>query len=232
MPGSTLPTKAEFFANHLEAIDTCGICHETFDKDHVATRIRGAKCQHIFGSTCLTTWLNCNRGQNNTCPNGREVLFVKPCPIATPRPRLPRPPIPPPPITVVTATSPSSYRNRLDEVTDSNLAWWFVQDLWTHGQEISRECGARGIHQLSESRLEETIYAVTHAAASNKWKGKYPTGLCVKMEDMPALKSILKEMILYLPPKADFSTIVEHKHLQFVRWFDMLKAALRWRLEQ
>jgi hypothetical protein len=80
MSANSLPTKAHFFANHLEKLEACGICHELFDTTHVAMHIQGRKCQHIFGESCLYEWLNSNAEQSNTYPMCREKLFVKPPP--------------------------------------------------------------------------------------------------------------------------------------------------------
>lgn len=71
---NSLPTKADFFANNLDDIDTCSICMEAFDEKHIPARIRGqGQCRHIFGKDCLKEWLE----ENTNCPICREELFVK-----------------------------------------------------------------------------------------------------------------------------------------------------------
>jgi hypothetical protein len=112
MPGHTLPTKATFLANHLERIEKCTICHDPFDSQHMPTRIHGARCCHIFGSTCLVKWLDSDSHQSNACPMCRKVLFIEP--------RLH--PFP----SFIPGVRRSVFTNRLDELTDVEHAWSFV----------------------------------------------------------------------------------------------------------
>ncbi|KAF2688776.1 hypothetical protein K458DRAFT_400901 [Lentithecium fluviatile CBS 122367] len=72
---SPAPPRATYPANLFQAFHQCDICHESFDKDHVPARLE--KCHHVFGSTCLQTWLESDMEGANKCPMCRTVLFER-----------------------------------------------------------------------------------------------------------------------------------------------------------
>jgi len=68
----TLPTRAEFLEQYLHVLEKCAICLESFTEIHRPAQIRTAKCQHVFGQSCLLTWME----SSQTCPLCRTQLFV------------------------------------------------------------------------------------------------------------------------------------------------------------
>ncbi|KAL1602548.1 hypothetical protein SLS60_005964 [Paraconiothyrium brasiliense] len=73
-----LPMRDYFLANYISIVHDCGICQEKFDHDeHAPARLCGPNsCNHMFGASCLTTWLNSRMPGANTCPMCRKELFV------------------------------------------------------------------------------------------------------------------------------------------------------------
>lgn len=70
-----LPTKDVFLSN-LEVFSQCSICLQAIDTaEHVAVR---TSCQHVFGKSCLTKWIESSQANSAACPVCRTVLFVKP----------------------------------------------------------------------------------------------------------------------------------------------------------
>lgn len=51
----------------------CGICHEPYTTGHQPVEISG--CKHIFGKTCITSWLEAG---NDTCPMCRQKILNHP----------------------------------------------------------------------------------------------------------------------------------------------------------
>lgn len=73
-PDMPLPTRAHFIAN-MDVIPHCHICHEPFDSlNHIPAR---TLCGHIFGKSCLETWINRSIDICNTCPICRTELFSR-----------------------------------------------------------------------------------------------------------------------------------------------------------
>ncbi|KAI8943800.1 hypothetical protein NX059_001774 [Plenodomus lindquistii] len=66
-----LPNKAQFLDKHLHVLDNCAVCLEAFDNVHAPAQIR--TCHHIFGITCLSTWIE----TSPTCPLCRTELFAE-----------------------------------------------------------------------------------------------------------------------------------------------------------
>ncbi|KAJ4348682.1 uncharacterized protein N0V89_010060 [Didymosphaeria variabile] len=73
-----LPTRDHFLANQISIIQNCSICQEDFDNNkHAPARLCGSdSCNHVFGASCLTTWLKSQMPRANTCPMCRKELFV------------------------------------------------------------------------------------------------------------------------------------------------------------
>jgi hypothetical protein len=82
-----LPSFENFLQNNQKVIaacdttcDMCCICHDPFNSEHAPTQIRSSngECQHVFGSTCISSWLESDAHNANRCPHCRTVLFRKP----------------------------------------------------------------------------------------------------------------------------------------------------------
>lgn len=57
---------------------TCPICQEPFDSNRKHHPVSIDGCRHIFGASCLTTWVKSSSRNRNTCPTCRAVLFETP----------------------------------------------------------------------------------------------------------------------------------------------------------
>ncbi|ORY16398.1 hypothetical protein BCR34DRAFT_476277 [Clohesyomyces aquaticus] len=60
------------FLQHLQRVDVCPVCQNGFDTQHTPVIL---DCRHIFGHSCLTTWVRNGRGLTNSCPCCRAQLF-------------------------------------------------------------------------------------------------------------------------------------------------------------
>lgn len=77
-----LPTREEFLASSITPADLspedkeCSICKEDYDATtHTAVTFSDhASCNHVFGESCIVSWLNSNGV--NSCPYCRHELFV------------------------------------------------------------------------------------------------------------------------------------------------------------
>ncbi|KAF2811644.1 uncharacterized protein BDZ99DRAFT_569637 [Mytilinidion resinicola] len=82
-PPTRPATPAEFVANHLTALEInnpepheCNICHEMLNANHPAVQITGIDgCHHIFGRSCLMTWIGSVNFNHDKCPMCRITLF-------------------------------------------------------------------------------------------------------------------------------------------------------------
>lgn len=71
-----LPLRDDFIANNIIVIDTCNICLEPFNTEHLPARLSGTNsCYHVFGSTCLKKWLTSENDNANKCPTCRTLLY-------------------------------------------------------------------------------------------------------------------------------------------------------------
>lgn len=79
MASHNLPSRDEYIANNVTVIDTCNICLEPFNAQHIPARLSGMNsCHHVFGSSCLKTWLTTANENANKCPTCRNVLYYVP----------------------------------------------------------------------------------------------------------------------------------------------------------
>lgn len=56
----------------LKPTETCVICTEPFSETHQPVAL---PCRHIFGHTCIKKWLRNGRGNTNSCPFCRHIIF-------------------------------------------------------------------------------------------------------------------------------------------------------------
>jgi len=85
-PSTTLPPQLE-----QSLTERCDICNETLGLPGLNGQIERAvvlPCSHVFGSACITRWLESDSAYKN-CPNCRRRMvyrgcghFVKPCDVA------------------------------------------------------------------------------------------------------------------------------------------------------
>ena len=76
MASHNLPSREEYIANHVTVIDTCNICLQPFDTEHIPARLSGTNsCHHVFGSTCIKKWLTTTNDNANKCPTCRTRLY-------------------------------------------------------------------------------------------------------------------------------------------------------------
>jgi hypothetical protein len=66
-----------FINTELHPIHACLICTEAFSADHQPVTL---PCRHIFGHECIKKWLRTGRGNNNSCPHCRLVIYQRPEP--------------------------------------------------------------------------------------------------------------------------------------------------------
>lgn len=79
---SNIPSETDFWAKHVEALETCSICMEPFGGAHVALRFTGKDvCSHIFGRPCLREWTETANQNANKCPICRHLLWKTPDPL-------------------------------------------------------------------------------------------------------------------------------------------------------
>ena len=203
----TLPTKDKFVANHLEAIQHCDICHERFDEEHIATRIRGPnQCQHIFGSTCLQQWMDSDSPHANSCPKCREVLFK-----AVPRP------------TFMPGVRPGAEALYLEHITRLDHAWLFVNSL----REITSRY-ARTLPVIYDSDLED-IVSDALVEIAKKYLEDTGHSLLVGMDTLLTLREVAREMMM--SPLEDRYTIPSGDRVINAEWFSRVAGVLGWNLQ-
>jgi len=53
----------------------CPICQEDYDDDqHVAIKLVGTHCSHVFGRNCLQDWIDSGMENTNYCPSCRQSI--------------------------------------------------------------------------------------------------------------------------------------------------------------
>ncbi|KAF1918018.1 hypothetical protein BDU57DRAFT_537630 [Ampelomyces quisqualis] len=200
---NSLPTKTDFMANHIEKLETCGICYEPFDATHVATRIQGLKCQHIFGWTCLNKWLNSNAEQSNTCPMCREVLFVKPPP----------------------------KKRCICTITNVEHAWEYVFQLRDVCQILQN--ADRTWLDLTLAQKLITIMNVTAVYTATPYAADFPGGLKLTERHREVVRPIVEAMLLMpREDPSCIATRAEMRDRTPLSinaaWFSLLSRALGW----
>ena len=208
MPAQALPTKDDFVANHLEAIQHCDICHEPFDEEHVATRIRGLnQCQHIFGSTCLQKWIDSNSPQANSCPKCREVLFIQPAARTT----------------FVAGMRASNAFNYLENINSLEHRWLFVNTL----REVT-SLWALNIPVTYDSDLEGMVNC-TLIEVSKKYPQDFVYGPFVRPDNLLALREVAREMMM--SPLDDGYVLPPDDRTINAAWFSGVAGVLGWNLQ-
>ncbi|KAJ4288613.1 hypothetical protein N0V90_011850 [Kalmusia sp. IMI 367209] len=101
-----------FIDTKLHPTDTCTICTEPFSTKHAPVAL---SCHHIFGYHCIKNWLRYGRGNTNSCPVCRHLIY---------------------PSTTGSAFTDASIWNTLCEQTTEHIhvlltaLWHRVQKLW------------------------------------------------------------------------------------------------------
>lgn len=73
MPGTPLPSRAEFLKTGIRRVESCGICLDPFSDTHIPAVL---PCRHVFSEGCLKEWFGDDQvGGKNTCPMCRDKLF-------------------------------------------------------------------------------------------------------------------------------------------------------------